>query len=235
VQTAKSRKKYEIIAEAIKQQINQGVLKPGDQLESVERLAVVYQTGRSAVREAISELRALGLVEVKQGDGTFVRAAGLGLVHLPIYESERNDKPEKLAFFELRRVLETGTVALAAGRRTETDLIELRQALADMAEATDSGDEGQAVAADSRFHLAVAVASHNHLMVKLMTQISETLRYSMQESRMLWLFAEQSTMERLYQEHVSIYEAIEEGNAALAEQLMLSHLSKVEKRMLEQR
>ncbi|MNC59426.1 HTH-type transcriptional regulator LutR [compost metagenome] len=86
--------------------------------------------------------------------------------------------------------------------------------------------------ADAQFHLAVAAATGNRMLAGLMLQISDTLQATMKESRRLWLFSEDRTLERLHKEHSAILDAIEEGNAPLAGQLMLAHLSKVEQLLL---
>ncbi|MDR6997848.1 DNA-binding FadR family transcriptional regulator [Neobacillus niacini] len=69
----KPKKIYEEVAEAIQDMIRTGKIKPGDKLDSVQQLAENFQVGRSAIREALTSLRAMGLVEMKQGEGTYVR------------------------------------------------------------------------------------------------------------------------------------------------------------------
>lgn len=225
-------KKHEIITIHYKEQIENGLLSAGARLPSVEQLALEHKVGRSVIREALSTLRALGYIEIKHGDGTFVGSTtNSDPIHLS--SSDMTHKSEQLDFFEIRRILEAGAVALAAKRRTDEDVHTLSDILKDMISATESKQEALAEEADTRFHMAIANATHNHLMIHLMNQMSAQMQSTMKESRMLWIFSEQSTMERLYQEHVSIFEAIVDSNPSLAEALMLSHLGKVEKRLHE--
>ena len=69
----KPKKIYEEVAETLHEAIRNGALKPGDKLDSVQQLAENFQVGRSAIREALSALKAMGLIEMKQGEGTYVK------------------------------------------------------------------------------------------------------------------------------------------------------------------
>ncbi|MDQ0340046.1 GntR family transcriptional repressor for pyruvate dehydrogenase complex [Caldalkalibacillus uzonensis] len=222
----RTKKIYEIVAEQLIEMIKSGELKPGDKLDSVEQLAKNFNVGRSAIREALSALRAMGLVHMKQGEGTFVNAYDFSKLSLPATPAILLDNKSMLEFFEVRKIIETGAASLAATKRKESDLAQMKAALDEMSRA--AGDEDLGEKADVKFHLAIAEASQNSVLVKLMNQIADTMVETMRESRRIWLYAEESTFERLYQEHVSIYQAIVDRNAPLAEQLMLAHLVKVE-------
>ncbi|MEH6858320.1 GntR family transcriptional regulator, partial [Priestia megaterium] len=80
----KPKKIYEEVAETLLENIKEGSLKPGDRLDSVQQLAENFQVGRSAIREALSALRAMGLLEMKQGEGTFVREFNSDMLSLPV-------------------------------------------------------------------------------------------------------------------------------------------------------
>ncbi len=222
-----TKKTYEIVAEKIQDLIQEDGLQPGDKLDSVEKLAKKFQVGRSAVREALSALRAMGIVEMRQGDGTFIQAVRPANRTGPSPLTLQHDKDELLEFLEVRKLIESGTAALAADKRTDKQLNTMREALQDMKKAIGNEDVGQQ--ADVKFHLAIAEATQNSMLIHLIHQVSDTLKNTMKETRSLWIYGDQSTVERLYQEHLAIYQAIEEQNADLAQQLMLSHLMKVEK------
>ena len=74
-----NRKNVEIIADELERQIEKGILKPGEKLESIEKLAERYRVGRSTIREALSRLKAKGMVEARQGGGTYVTHLRLSL------------------------------------------------------------------------------------------------------------------------------------------------------------
>lgn len=221
-----SRKGYELVAEQLRESIEGGEFRPGTRLDSVEQLGKRFHVGRSTIREALSYLRAMGLVDIRQGEGTFVTKATERRLGQPIGIFSKLDKNEMLEFFEVRKIVESGAASLAAAKRKPEHLLAMRNALAAMGHATGKDNLGEA--ADAEFHLAIAQATGNSMLAKMMNQISDTMRDTMKESRRLWLFSEEPTLERLHREHDFIYSAIEDQNPMLAQQLMLAHLVKVE-------
>jgi GntR family transcriptional repressor for pyruvate dehydrogenase complex len=127
---------------------------------------------------------------------------------------------------EVRKLLEAGAASLAAQKRTDHDLIAMEQALRDMKEGIGNDELGEK--ADLAFHMAVAAASHNPILVSLMNSVSEMMVEAMRETRRIWLFSKQTTTEKLLHDHTEIFEAIKEGNAEAAQERMLQHLTNVE-------
>lgn len=222
-------KQYEWVMNDLKKQMDEGHLQPGDRLSSVVDLAAQYNVGRSTIREALSALKAMGLLNIKQGGGTFVKAAPAEAdpVHpMQHYADLWEGRAASLRHvLEVRRVLETGCASLAAQHRTEADLAAFRQLLADMER---SEDEHFIEQADVKFHQCIASATHNPLLHDLMESLSLKLHESMKDMRALWFYAERSSAERLLQEHRHIYEAIEKQDAKEAMARMELHISKVE-------
>jgi GntR family transcriptional regulator, transcriptional repressor for pyruvate dehydrogenase complex len=226
----KPRKIYEEVAEVLIDMIKSGQLKSGDKLESVQQLAENFQVGRSAVREALSALRAMGLVEMHQGEGTYVREFDSKMLSLPVYIAVLMKKEDVKNLLEVRRILEVGAVQAAAARRTDEQLTEIKEALDQMETANDQelGEE-----ADFRFHMAIAKASQNELLIGLMNNVSEMMVTTMRETRRLWLYSEKSTLDRLWKEHQQIYQAIEAQDGTEAQNLMLDHLQSVEEVLMK--
>ncbi|USG68528.1 FadR family transcriptional regulator [Brevibacillus ruminantium] len=202
-----------------------GQVKPGDKLDSVQVLAQKFQVGRSAVREALSALQAMGLVEIKQGEGTFVRKFETSSLSAPLSTILMGSE-DILELLEMRKILEVGSAGLAARNWKDGDLAAIKQALDQMRESVDSEEASDQ--ADIDFHQAIAHASHNRLLIDMMKTISGAMTKSMRNTRKMWLFGEKSSTERLYEEHVLIYKAIRERDALMAQQRMLHHLLKVE-------
>lgn len=227
----KPRKIYEQVAEELLLNIKNGDLKPGDKLDSVWQLAENFQVGRSAIREALSALRAMGLIEMRQGEGTFVREFDPSLISLPITTAVLMKKEDIENLLEVRKVLEVGASGAAASKRTEEDLINMKNILEKMMNSV--GDEELGEKADFQFHLAVAKASQNPLLVGLMNNVGEMMLQSMRETRRVWLYSKETTSQRLYDEHMQIYKAIEAMDVRRAQDLMISHLMSVEAVLLE--
>ncbi|MBK5486854.1 FadR/GntR family transcriptional regulator [Bacillus mycoides] len=217
---------YEEVSEAILTMIKNGTLKPGDKLLPVHQLAEQFQVGRSAVREALSALRAMGLIEMKQGEGTYVRNFDPSSLTKSLNNKLLMKKEDILNLLEVRKVLEVGAVRAAAAKRTEANLQNMKQWLDEMAKSI--GDEKAGEKADFHFHMGIAESSHNNILLELMNHVSEMIAETIGESRRIILYGEQTTSERLLEEHQSIYDAVLKQDVELAQQAMLDHLTNVE-------
>jgi GntR family transcriptional repressor for pyruvate dehydrogenase complex len=206
--------------------IKNGTLKPGDKLLPVHQLAEQFQVGRSAVREALSALRAMGLIEMKQGEGTYVRNFDPSSLTKSLNNKLLMKKEDILNLLEVRKVLEVGAVRAAAAKRTEANLQNMKQRLDEMAKSI--GDEKAGEKADFHFHMGIAESSHNNILLELMNHVSEMIAETIGESRRIILYGEQTTSERLLEEHQSIYDAVLKQDVELAQQAMLDHLTNVE-------
>lgn len=223
----KPRKIYEEVAEVLLESIKKGELKPGDKLDSVQQLSENFQVGRSAIREALSALRAMGLVEMKQGEGTYIKGYEAENVTFPLTTAILMNKKDVADLLEVRKIIETGAASAAAKKRTAVNLAAMESALEAMKDA--HGDEKVGEKADMDFHVAIAEASQNPLLVNLLNQVSGIMIETMKETRRLWLFSRQTTSEQLREEHVAIFNAISEGDEIKASKAMLTHLENVEK------
>ncbi|WP_059106049.1 FadR/GntR family transcriptional regulator [Shouchella shacheensis] len=228
-----NRKISEIVRQQIEDMIQRGEIQPGEKLDSVVKLADQFNVSRSAVREALSAMRAVGIVTIKQGEGTFVNKYDFSNVVHSVSRERIIAKTEMLELFEMRKIIEVGAAELAAEKREEAHLQALEHALKDMKEAEPEESLGEA--ADVTFHLALAEASKNSMMIDMMQQLSETLRKTMFESRRAWLFSRRDTLERLYEEHERIYKAIKKQEPEEARVAMLCHLQNVENTLVEER
>lgn len=222
----KPRKIYEEVAEALLELIKKGELKAGDRLDSVQQLAENFQVGRSAIREALSALRAMGLVEMKQGEGTYIREYNPEQIIAPLSNAILMNKEDVTHLLEVRKILEAGIVVAAARKRTEENLSALSAALEEMKLA--QGDEELGEKADWKFHLALAEASQNTLLFSLLSNVSGMIVDTMRETRRFWLFSKLTTVERLYEEHLAIYQAIVDQDSDRAMRALLTHLENVE-------
>jgi len=222
----KPKKIYEEVAEAIHDMIKSGQFKPGDKLDSVQQLAENFQVGRSTIREALTALRAMGLIEIRQGEGTYVKEFESGQVSLPLSTAILMNLQDTQNLLEVRKILEAGTSYTASQKRTEEHLHTIESALKEMQLA--SGNEELNEKADLAFHMSIAEATQNPLLVNLMNHVSGLIGETIKETRRLWLFSEQITVDRLYEEHRNIYLAIKEQDGEKARALMLDHLENVE-------
>jgi len=222
----KAKKLYEEVAETLHEMIRTGSLQPGDRLDSVQQLAENFQVSRSAIREALSALKAMGLVDIKQGEGTFVKSFDANHMVFPLSTAILMNKEDISDLLEVRKIIEVGTVSSAARNRTDADLAALQNILDEMSQLQDDGELGEKV--DFEFHTAISKATHNPLLSIFLDQVSGLMFETMKETRRIWLYSKQTTREKLFKEHTQIYDAIVEQDEEKAKQAMFSHLENVE-------
>lgn len=220
----RKKKIYEEVADSLVEMIKNKQLNPGDKLDSVEKLANHFDVGRSAIREALSGLRSMGLLEMRQGEGTYVKAFDATRFTLPVTTAFLMKKDDVKELYELRKILEVGTASLAAKVYKEEDLIPIEKALIVMKNA--EGNEELAASADTDFHMAIACATHNKLLINLMSSVSDLLSEAIRETRKVLLYS-RGQSEKLYMEHKRIFDALKERDSELAGQYMQQHLEEV--------
>ncbi|MEY9976844.1 FadR/GntR family transcriptional regulator [Lysinibacillus sp. RC79] len=227
----KPKKIYEEVSEILYEKIRAGELKPGDRLDSVEQLAEQLQVSRSAIREALSALKAMGLIDIKQGSGTFVKSNQSNQLDFPLSTAILTNKQDISHLLEVRKIIEVGTAASAAIHRTEEDIQSMMQILDEMKQVQGDGELGEKV--DFQFHAAISAASQNPLLTTILDQVSGLMIETMKETRRIWLYSKKITSEKLYDEHMQIFLAIKQQNEELAKHAMTSHLSNVEKVLMQ--
>lgn len=226
----KTKRIYEEIIEQIRILVTEGHLQPGDRLPSERELAVQLDVSRASVREALSALEMMGLLEIRSGEGTFIKKINLDSVVTPLTWVLSMEKDTVLELLEVRKMIEGQAVALAATRAKSENLRELEEALKLMYEDLQTGQLGED--ADHRFHYAIAKASQNKILLRLMNAISDTMHQTLKASR-IRLYEGQGAPERLYQEHSLVLDAILQQNPEQARRIMLNHLAGVEEKLLK--
>ncbi|GAE45520.1 lactate-responsive regulator LldR [Mesobacillus boroniphilus JCM 21738] len=223
-----AKKVYEQVADSIIELIKTGELKPGDKLDSVEKLAKSFDVGSSTIREALSGLRTMGLVKMRQGEGTFVDTFDPSKFQLPVTSAFLMKLEDVKELYEVRKILEIGTAAQAAAVHEEEDLLDMEKALIVMEHA--NGNEELASQADLDFHVAIANATHNKLLINLMSSVSALNSQTIQETRKVLLYSD-NIVDDLHSEHRRIFEAIKNRQPNEARQAMLEHLQNVQDRL----
>jgi len=217
---------YRQIVEQISGMIREGKLGPGDRLPAERQLAEEFGVSRAAVREALSALGLMGLIEVRPGEGTFVRSATEELLVAPMALLLTMEHAEALGLelLEIRVALEAEASRLAAERRTPEDLAAMEAALDRMVEDLDTGGEG--VEADWLLHHAVAAAAGNSVMLQIMRSLQDSMLESLGRYRSA-LLRIPSMGQTLLEEHRGIYEAIRDKDSDLAYTRMRAHIDRV--------
>ena len=137
----KSTRIYEEIVRQIKAMIAEGRLKSGDRLPPERDLAEKFVVSRTSVREALRALESLGLVEIRPGEGTFVREVSVEALIEPLALVMASQREAIGELFEARRLLEPAIAALAAGRATPEEIQEMERILDEQAKEIARGQD----------------------------------------------------------------------------------------------
>src|ERR1700676_1395049 len=217
----RSSRLYEQIVQQVEESIHKGAMKPGDQLPPERELAQQFGVSRTAGREAVKALNENVLVEAYPGRGTFVTAGTSYSMRQSLDRMLKIGQPEGSAFLaEVREILEPEIAALAATRVDDEDLASMREQIGVMDSARK--DPVAFIEADLDFHLALAEAAANPLILSLIDSIVGLLR----EQRM-GIFQVEGGPERGQYHHKRILEAIEHRDPLGARDAMKAHLRQV--------
>lgn len=213
---------YAVLIERIGAMIRNGELRPGDRLPPERRLAEMFGVSRSSLRQAFQVLAERGIIESRQGNGTYLLTA----IEMPsatdaIAEaiSERSGLLHEVV--EFRRLIEPQLAALAAQRISPEVIDRLKILVCDQQRALTAGRAADAF--DAEFHQLLAASTGNQVIVKVMAAIQSMVN----ESRSVWL---QSSERRLasMEGHLRIIDALEARDASAACAAMQRHIAEIE-------
>lgn len=224
------KKISEEIVSQIKDLITSGELKPGSRIPSERELAQMLGVSRPSVREAIMVLDAMGLLEARQGGGTYVRSLTAGVLNDPLTTMVEENPGLLHALVEVRMGLETWSCYLAAKRATPLEVEKMGELLATMkVQAVRGGWDAEV---DAQFHYAITSAAHNTLQMHVLNTIHSLFHKTIQVA-LTEFYRKEGMVQRLLEQHRAIYQAIAAGQPEQARQAMQDHLSLVEEKMSE--
>lgn len=219
LQPVRRSRLYEQVVERLRRHIDVEGLRPGDRLLSEREMAERLGVSRTSVRQALTALEVMGLVEIRHGDGVFLTHPPEAV--LPPLATALADEHEQLpAVMEVRQAIEAQTARLAAQRRTEDDVATLAEALDRMQDAIDAGEDP--ADADSAFHDGIVAAARNPLLAGLWEQMGGPVDKTRRAS-----LARPGRPRASLAAHRRIFAAIAEGDPDAAAKAMLDHLAVV--------
>jgi GntR family transcriptional repressor for pyruvate dehydrogenase complex len=216
------RKVYELIAEQLTSQIGSRVLSPGDVLPPERELTQLYRAGRSSVREALRMLESRGLIR-PLGNGSFAVADYRNPLNHSVRLLLTLDEATMRDIYEMRRILECEAAALAAERRKDADLARMSTAIEDMEAGLDEPSGDRYIDADLRFHLAIAEAARNRLLLHNMHALRDVIRRALTS-----IFQFPPSPRTSLEKHRAIQAAIGDRDSERARNEMRAHLERVE-------
>jgi len=211
---------YIQIAEQIKKLISEGTLKVGDRLPSERELSIQFNVSRSTVRESLTALEILGLIEVRTGLGTFVCKQNQ-FDNILGEELAGNISPTEL--FEARLIIEPKLSHLAAQRATIEDIEEMARIIEE-AKNLDLNQIYKFEELDGKFHLSIAKAANNEVLYKFEKSINSERLGKLWGKLKVKSLQKEGRIGRIKVEHKEILDSIRERNPTLAEKLTRKHL-----------
>jgi GntR family transcriptional repressor for pyruvate dehydrogenase complex len=203
-----------------------GGIEPGGRMPSERQLAEAFGVGRSAVREAIAALSLIGLIEVRHGDGTYLKRPDSPLLPQVVEWGLLLGEQRTSDLVEARQKIEVDIAGLAAQRRTDEDITDLTRILARMeAESSDDAEVRTFVDADVEFHLRLAETARNSALRDVLSSIQALLR--------AWIgrVIAEGHRDLSYHEHVPILEAVRARDVRAAEAAMEAHMQSAAHRL----
>ncbi|TKU82941.1 transcriptional regulator LldR [Citrobacter sp. wls708] len=212
------------VASRVRALIEEQQLEAGMKLPAERQLAVQLGVSRNSLREALAKLVSEGVLISRRGGGTFVRwqheAWSEQNIVQPLKSLMADDPDYSFDILEARHAIEASTAWHAAMRATSADKEKIRLCF----EATQSEDPDLASQADVRFHLAIAEASHNVVLLQTMRGFFDVLQSSVKQSRQR-MYLVPPVFSQLTEQHQAVLDTIVAGDADGARKAMMAHLS----------
>lgn len=215
------------VVQSLRSLIEKNHMQVGDRLPAERKLCEQLDVSRSSLREALQHLVSQGMLVSRVGAGTYLQ-------ELPNHWSQHHivqplsdlmdvDPEYRFDVQESRLILEGGTAWYAAQRATPDDIKKIRQCYDQIAHYQLLGDDDEAARADARFHLAIAEASHNVVLIQLMRSLFDLLQFNVVLGRRK-VYSEAHRFDQLQDQHFKVMAAIERQDPEAARQAVCGHI-----------
>ncbi len=211
----------DLVFEQLRDFIFRGRIKPGERLMTERELSLNLGVSRPTVREAINRLVAQGLLEHKQGQGTFLSPTAFSAEKNPFAAMITDREISLLDLLEVRLALECSAARMAATRATEEDIIDLERSLEEMSAEAKRGELGQEP--DVAFHMGIAYASKNSVYIHIMKNLFALFYFGITKNRQN-LASDPDNLGKIAQQHAKILENIRARDPDSASRAMEEHI-----------
>jgi len=208
------------IVETFQDKIIQGELKEGERLPSQDKLAKIMGVSRGTLREGLNQLVLMGIIEMRQGSGTYIRSVTPSTFIQSLSPALIMDKASTRELLDARLWIEGAVASLAAKKATQKDIQELRRILDDMKKNYEEENIDKFIGNDLEFHLMIAKSSKNRVLMKVL----ETIREILYKFIAGFFVVRPETVKTALRFHTRIFKAIERHNDQEAKKNMESHI-----------
>ncbi len=209
--------------------ISNGQFKPGEKLPSEREMASDLGISRQSIREALYRAEIMGLIEVRQGEGSFVLSSIRESLKPPLSVLLEEEAARIFEFLEVRKLIEGWCAEKGALEATTEDLEKMEGILKRMERSTPGESEWEAV--DVEFHGSIATATHNVIAIHIMEALKESFSSFFRFRKVL---TRPDKKDLLCRHHHEIYKAISQRNPSLAKRKIIVHLRYIEKKIKEE-
>ena len=221
LKAVRKKRAYEDIVKQIRQLIEKGRLKQEDQLPTERELSETFKVSRATVREAISTLETMNLVQRRQGNGTYVIASSEEALVQPLATSLFHERDDIIDIFSLRKIIEPEVARLASENGSPEEVDGLEEILKEQEKEVAAGLNG--IEKNSEFHRHLARMAKNRVLERLLLALFDLLKNTREE-----YFQTEERKHKSIQGHHEILTALRSGNGPAARQAMRRHLEGVE-------
>lgn len=212
------------ISNQIKTLIIEGELKPGDPLPPERELMGLLNVSRPSIREALKSLLGMGFLETSKGNRTVVKSLAAGSILEPLNHLLKDDITIVFQLLEVRKAIEAWNAYYAAKRATAEDIAHLEENVEGMRRKVRQADFNLETD-DADFHLSISEATHNKIQTHIMFTIYDILKNTIGQ------FYGNFDMDKIYNQHLAVAEAIKRKDSEEARSKILEHLDYVESRV----
>jgi GntR family transcriptional repressor for pyruvate dehydrogenase complex len=223
----KNKKVYEYVIEQIKDMIMDGELHIGDQLPSERDLSEKLGVCRASVREALRAMEIIGLIEIRQGEGSYITGNMEASLFEPLSMMFVLRKGDPMDILQLRMIIEVEAASMAAQKITEEQTKELSDILINL---TAAVTEEESVLYDTQLHYKIAEISGNYLIITLLNTLASLISRFIKNARGMILVGEDNK-ETLIMEHKEICDAIIARDSSRATSAMKTHMGTINQAM----
>jgi GntR family transcriptional repressor for pyruvate dehydrogenase complex len=220
----KDKKIYQKVIEYINKEVSEGRLGKGDKLPPERKLVEILCVGRNSIREALKVLDIMGLVDRKQGDGTYIKTEFENWFSETLSIGFMLSDTSKKEIYEFRNMIEVEIATLAAERITQEEINLLKECYTKL---IDHNNENYAVKYDREFHYIIAKASKNPIIINsynAMSNMMDLFIYDLREDAF-----EDGGIGLVNQVHVDVFEAISNKQPEKAREAMKAHMDILKK------
>ncbi len=220
----KSKKVYEIVIEEIQKRIINGTLNKGDKLPTERALAEQLNVSRTSIREAMRALEVLGIIQVKQGGGNFIKDRFDDALVEPLSMMFMLNESHPREIVDLRKIIEVESAYRAAERINDDEIEELRGVVDQLRIQTKLKNESMSVRYDKAFHYSICRIADNYLFSNILNMLSNLMDVLIEDARGIILLKEEN-MDVLIHQHEKIFRGLEKRDPKAAASAMREHIA----------